>query len=392
MASGPPSAPGRRVLLIGASRGLGLALAREWARGGRRVVAAVRGSGRTPLHDLADTCAEQIEIETVDVTEPAQIAALHDRLADRMFDLLFVNAGVTNQPEGTVAQTPTGEFIRVMVTNALGPLRVIEALQDRVEPAGTIGVMSSGQGSVANNERGGHEVYRGSKAALNTFMRSYAARHSGERRTLVLMAPGWVRTELGGLNARLSIDESIPNVVRTLDALQGETRSALRRLPRPDGSVVNAAPQQAWALMQRFVEAHNRRGELAEALGFRLGGGRGKILFQLRDGPVTLSQLAEVNGVDAPYATLIVDKLEAHGLVERRPHPDDRRRKLVTLTAAGHNAIATADAILLRPPAAVTNLPADDLEQLTGLLTRLLDADAAEPADPKSSAPASMSG
>ncbi|MFZ0047247.1 MAG: hypothetical protein WAL16_15505, partial [Streptosporangiaceae bacterium] len=61
--------------------------------------------------------------------------------------------------------------------------------------------------------------------------------------------------------------------------------------------------QQAWALMQRFVEAHSRRGELAEALGFRLGGGRGKILFQLRGGPATLSQLAEANGVDAPYAT-----------------------------------------------------------------------------------------
>ena len=135
----------------------------------------------------------QIEIETVDITVPAQITALHDRLADRMFDLLFVNAGVTNRPEGTVAQTSTEEFIRVMVTNALSPLRVVETLQDRVEPAGMIGVMSSGQGSVANNERGGHEVYRGSKAALNTFMRSYAARHSGERRTLVLMAPGWVR-------------------------------------------------------------------------------------------------------------------------------------------------------------------------------------------------------
>jgi NAD(P)-dependent dehydrogenase (short-subunit alcohol dehydrogenase family) len=217
----PPSAPGRRVLLIGASRGLGLALAQEWAGGGRHVVATVRGSGRTPLHDLADTCAGHIEIETVDVTEPAQIAALHDRLADRMFDLLFVNAGVASQPPETVAQTSTGEFARVMVTNALSPLRVIEALQDLVEPAGTIGVMSSGQGSVANNEGGGDEVYRGSKAALNTFMRSHAARHGGERRTLVLMAPGWVRTELGGPDGRLSIDESIPNVVKTLDALQG---------------------------------------------------------------------------------------------------------------------------------------------------------------------------
>ena len=129
--------------------------------------------------------------------------------------------------------------------------------------------------------------------------------------------------------------------------------------------------------MQQFVEAHHRRGELAETLGFRLGGGRGKILFQLRDGPATLSQLAQANGVDAPYATLIVDKLEEHGLVERRPHPDDRRRKLVTLTAAGHKAIATADEILLRPPPAIKTLPADDLRQLTELLTRLIEADAA---------------
>ncbi|MFJ2956365.1 SDR family oxidoreductase [Streptomyces sp. NBC_00669] len=219
--SGEPDESGGRVLLIGASRGLGLELAREWARGGRQVVATVRGPDRTELHDLAEGSGGRIEIETVDVTEPARIAALHERLADRRFDLLFVNAGVTNQPEGTVAQTETDEFNRVMVTNALGPMRVIEALQDHVEPDGTIGVMSSGQGSVANNERGGHEVYRGSKAALNTFMRSYAARHAGERRTLVLMAPGWVRIGVGGPDGRLSVDESIPNVVRTLDSLQG---------------------------------------------------------------------------------------------------------------------------------------------------------------------------
>jgi NAD(P)-dependent dehydrogenase (short-subunit alcohol dehydrogenase family) len=218
--SGLPSTSGGRVLLIGASRGLGLALAQEWTQAGRHVTATVRGSDRTPLHDLADTHADQVEIDTVDVTEPEQITALHTRLADRKFDLLFVNAGVTNQPEGTVAETATDEFNRVMVTNALGPLRVIETLQDLVEPEGTIAVMSSGQGSVTNNVRGGHEVYRGSKAALNTFMRSYAARHDGERRTLVLMAPGWVRTDMGGPDARLSIDESIPNIVKTLDSLQ----------------------------------------------------------------------------------------------------------------------------------------------------------------------------
>lgn len=217
----PPLAPGERVLLIGASRGLGLALATEWACQGAHVVATVRGLDRTPLHDLADSSAGRVEVEALDITEPAQIDGLHDRLADRMFDMLFVNAGVTSEPESTVAQTSSDEFTRVMITNALSPLRAIETLQDRVKPTGTIGVMSSGQGSVANNERGGHEVYRGSKAALNTFMRSYAARHAGESRTLVLMAPGWVRTELGGPNARLEINESIPNVVKTLDALRG---------------------------------------------------------------------------------------------------------------------------------------------------------------------------
>jgi len=204
-----------RVLLIGASRGLGLALAEQWARDGRQVTATVRSSDRSSLHDLAERFGN-IEIETV----PAQIAGLHDRLGRRMFDLLFVNAGVTNQPDGTVAETSTDEFVRIMVTNALGPLRVIEALQDHVTVTGTIGVMSSGQGSVANNERGGHEVYRGSKAALNTFMRSYAARHRDEPKSLVLMAPGWVKTDLGGPDARLSIDDSIPHVVETLDTLR----------------------------------------------------------------------------------------------------------------------------------------------------------------------------
>jgi NAD(P)-dependent dehydrogenase (short-subunit alcohol dehydrogenase family) len=221
----------RSVLLIGASRGLGLALTQEWLRRGWDVVATVRTPDGTPLHDLAKARdgaaaatppdAGSLEIETIDITVPEQIADLRQRLASRTFDLLFVNAGVTNEPEGTVAETSTDEFVRVMVTNALSPLRVVEGLQDLVTPSGTIGVMSSGQGSVANNERGGHEVYRGSKAALNTFMRSYAARHRDDPRTLVLMAPGWVRTELGGPDARLSIEESIPNVVKTLDSLQG---------------------------------------------------------------------------------------------------------------------------------------------------------------------------
>ena len=108
-----------------------------------------------------------------------------------------------------------------MVTNALSPMRLVEILGDRVDPGGTIAVMSSGQGSVANNERGGFEIYRASKSALNQLMRSYAARHRDDGRSLLLMAPGWVKTDLGGPGAALTIDESIPGLVETVDAQRG---------------------------------------------------------------------------------------------------------------------------------------------------------------------------
>ncbi len=212
----------KTALIIGASRGLGYALAAEYLNRGWRVTATVRGTGPTGLHDLAASADGRLVVETVDITVPEQVTALHERLAERTFDLLFVNAGVTNGPEETVADVSTDTFVALMVTNALSPLRVIETLQDLVTPKGTIAVMSSGQGSVANNERGGFEVYRASKSALNQLMRSFAARHADDPRTLLLMAPGWVRTDLGGPGARLTIDESIPGVVDTIEAQAGQ--------------------------------------------------------------------------------------------------------------------------------------------------------------------------
>jgi NAD(P)-dependent dehydrogenase (short-subunit alcohol dehydrogenase family) len=109
-----------------------------------------------------------------------------------------------------------------MVTNALSPMRIVEAFQDLVPPTGAIAVMSSGQGSVSNNETGGYEVYRASKAALNTLMCSFAARHRADPRTLLLLAPGWVRTDLGGPEARLGVQDSIPNLVKIIQAQAGK--------------------------------------------------------------------------------------------------------------------------------------------------------------------------
>ncbi len=205
------------ILIIGASRGLGQATAAEFLKRGWNVIGTVRAGTRTKLHELAEAHEGGIEIETLDINEPEQIAALRHRLSGRTLDIVSVNAGTTTHDEHVrIGDVTADEFMRVMTTNALGPMRVIEALQDIVPAEGLLGIMSSGQGSITNNETGMRELYRGSKAALNMFMRSFAARQAGTSRAMVLMAQGWIRTDLGGPDAPFSIAESVPNLVDVL--------------------------------------------------------------------------------------------------------------------------------------------------------------------------------
>lgn len=205
------------ALIVGASRGLGHAMAAEFVGRGWNVIGTVRDRGaRTPLHELADRSDGSVEIEQLDINEPTQLTSLHERLSPRELDVLFVSAGTTSNEDTPIGAVGAADFVDVMITNALSPMRVVEALEGLVSPTGLIGAMSSGQGSITNNTTGMREVYRGSKAALNMFMRSFAARQSETQRAFVLMAPGWIRTDLGGPDAPFTIEESIPRVVDVL--------------------------------------------------------------------------------------------------------------------------------------------------------------------------------
>jgi len=210
----------RRALVIGASRNLGLGLVGELVDRGWDVTGTVRGTGRTGLHKLADARPERVHIETADITVPADLARLRESLEPAPLDLLFVNAGITD-PDLPIRDVVSDVFTRVMLTNAYAPMQVVEAFADAVGPHGTIAVMSSRQGSIGFNTRGGNEVYRASKSALNQLMRSYAARDESGR-TLMLVHPGWVQTELGGEGAPLTVAESVPGIVDTLERHAGE--------------------------------------------------------------------------------------------------------------------------------------------------------------------------
>jgi DNA-binding MarR family transcriptional regulator len=128
--------------------------------------------------------------------------------------------------------------------------------------------------------------------------------------------------------------------------------------------------RRAWRAMSDVVTSHDRKVAASEALGLSFA--RVRALRRLAVEPHTLRALAETLLADPPYVTLIVDDLEEHGLVRRTPHPEDRRSKLVQLTPAGRAAAARADAILDEPPAALRDVPAEDLAALLRVLERLI--------------------
>jgi NAD(P)-dependent dehydrogenase (short-subunit alcohol dehydrogenase family) len=178
---------------------------------------------------LHERFPSSLQIKSVDTTAPDSIARLKDELDEREFDTLFVNAGICIAKDNTPLDVAESDFVALMLTNALSPMRVVEMLEDLVPGRGVIAVMTSELGSISNN-RGVWEIYSASKAALNMLMKCFAARHQGDSRAMLLVAPGWVRTEMGGAAATLSIDESIPHVVDAVERSRG--KAGLRFIDR----------------------------------------------------------------------------------------------------------------------------------------------------------------
>lgn len=201
----------KKALIVGASRGLGLAFAGEQLRRGWQVTATVR-AGSTPLSEMQDDAGGRLRIEQLDINNGVQLHELTARLQGQSFDLLFLNAGILMGHQTPLAEIGDEDVTSMFFTNAISPIRVADALVDNVVPRGMVAFMSSRLGSIATNEDGVLELYRASKAALNSLFRSYRARHAHRNLTVLALHPGVVRTAMGGPDAPLDIATSVVGI------------------------------------------------------------------------------------------------------------------------------------------------------------------------------------
>lgn len=206
------------ALIVGASRGLGLGLVRAFLTRGWAVTATTRGVAPA----LAALSPVAPALARVDIDDDAGVARLHDDLAGRSFDVVFVVAGIADGAQVPLPQGDRASALKVYETNAVSPIRFAETFADRVAPGGLMVLMSSILGSVSLNEGGTWESYRASKAALNTLARSFSARHGDAPFGTVLMHPGWVRTDMGGPEADLDVATSAEGMVAVVEGRLGQ--------------------------------------------------------------------------------------------------------------------------------------------------------------------------
>lgn len=125
----------------------------------------------------------------------------------------------------------------------------------------------------------------------------------------------------------------------------------------------------AWQIMADLVLDNQRRREVSDAVGLSFG--KTRALRRIAAQPMSMRELAALLGMDPPNLTPVVDDLEQAGLVERQPHPTDRRAKVVVATAAGAELAGLAQAILDRPATGLSGLATDDLETLVRILSQI---------------------
>ena len=208
------------ALIIGASRGIGLELVRQYLADGWRVIATARKK-----EDVAMLAAMGAEAHKLDVTNVEAVAGLGWKLDGEEPDVAILNAGIYGpRSDGFPMQT---DFDAVMHTNVLAAMRLLPIVAPLVGAGrGKLAVMSSRMGSLSERHGSSGSLYRASKAALNSVLIDIAHQHPGA--TCVAMHPGWVRTDMGGAGATLAVEDSANGIRRVLAELPASEHPVYR--------------------------------------------------------------------------------------------------------------------------------------------------------------------
>jgi len=207
------------VLITGASRGIGLEFSRQYAAQGWKVLAACRNpAGATDLNKLNG----DVSLFALDVDDDNSINQLAERLKGVPIDVLINNAGISGRASGTLGSVSSEDWLQVLRTNTIAPLKMAEAFADNVAASKDrkLVAITSRLGSIELNDGGGMYSYRSSKAALNAAWKSLSLDLKGKKITCVVFHPGWVQTDMGGKSAPVLPKDSVAGMSKVIAGLK----------------------------------------------------------------------------------------------------------------------------------------------------------------------------
>jgi NAD(P)-dependent dehydrogenase (short-subunit alcohol dehydrogenase family) len=216
------------ALVIGANRGIGLGVVRQFLRRGWSVIAtARRPTEAAELKSLSLITKDRLDIRALDMNNTGQIDAFVADLADKTFDVVLVNGGVAGPEHMSASKATQAEIGALMFTNAIAPIRIARALAGSIRPkTGVLAFTSSMMGSVGLGSDGYHELYRASKAALNSLSRGLWSEVKDRDIAVLTLHPGWVRTDMGGDQAPVGVEDSASGLVSVIENERGKHHHA----------------------------------------------------------------------------------------------------------------------------------------------------------------------
>jgi len=208
------------ALITGANRGIGLALVKAYAGRRDKVFAAVRASSdRTELDAVAQSARGWVDIVEMDVADPADIARAKRKLEAEPIDVLINNAGVSGPDHQSALDMDFEGLAETLAINAIAPLRIANAFLPNVKAAkGKIITLSSQMGQMQSASADAL-AYRVSKAAVNKLMRGLATELKPQGVPVLIVHPGWVKTEMGGEGAPITPEDSAAGMLKLIDKL-----------------------------------------------------------------------------------------------------------------------------------------------------------------------------